>query len=173
MFYDALNVGQCLRRFISLNLGYWHTWKHLVGKIWKTFADEVFAPLHFALNPSSHFRLSSSTPLSQTVILVAIKEAYFHGPDLELRAHIDADDFKARPLADQTLLLDLYFLFECAIVVVHTSNNDFECLSGQVSVLVYKDFRKETSTIGRKQFGVVGLLVVTTIPRQRSCGFDT
>ena len=123
MFYDALNVGQCLRRFISLNLGYWHTWKHLVGKIWNQFADEVFAPLHFHLKPDSHFQLASSTPLNQTVLLVCIKEAYFRGPDLQLKAYIDADDFKERPLEDQTLLLDLFFLFECAIVVVQTTRS--------------------------------------------------
>jgi len=123
MFYDALNVEQCLRRFISLNLGYWHTWKHLVGKIWKQFADEVFAPLHFHLNPDAHFQLASSTPLNQTLILVCLKEAYFRGPDLQLKAYIDADDFKERPLEDQTLLLDLFFLFECAIVVVQTTRS--------------------------------------------------
>jgi hypothetical protein len=56
MFYDAMNVGQCLRRTISLNLGgFWHTWKHLVGKIWYHFADEVFAPLHRVLTPSCTF----------------------------------------------------------------------------------------------------------------------
>jgi len=120
MFYDALNVGQCLRRFISLNLGFWHTWKHLVGKIWFHFADEVFAPLHRHMFPRSHFQITSSTPLNQTVMLVCIKEVYFAGLHLLLRGQIDADDFSERPLADQTLLLDLYFLFECAIIVVHT-----------------------------------------------------
>ena len=120
MWYDAMNVGQCLRRCISLNLGFWHTWKHLVGKIWKHFADEVFAPLHRVLNPKSHFQLASKTPLSQTVMLVCIKEAYFAGPCVDLRKFIDADNFDDQALEDQTLLLDLYFLFECAIVVVRT-----------------------------------------------------
>lgn len=121
MFYDAMNVGQCLRRGISLNLGFWHTWKHLVGKIWYHFADEVWAPLHRHLTPSAHFLLTQKTPLSQTVMFVCVKEAYFAGPHLHLRECIDGDDFEERPMEDQTLLLDLYFLFECAIIVVHLS----------------------------------------------------
>jgi hypothetical protein len=126
MFYDAMNVGQCLRRFISLNLGFWHTWKHLVGKIWYHFADEVFAPLHRVLSPNTHFHVTQSTPLSQSVMLVCVKEAYFAGPNVLLRNLIDANDFKRKPLADQTLLLDLYFLFECAIIVVLTARKQIE-----------------------------------------------
>jgi hypothetical protein len=70
--------------------------------------------------PRSHFQITSSTPLNQTVMLVCVKEVYFAGLHLLLRESIDADDFNEKPLEDQTLLLDLYFLFECAIIVVHT-----------------------------------------------------
>ena len=118
MFYDAMNVGQCLRRCISLNLGFWHTWKYLVGRIWYHFADEVFAPLQRILSPRSNFLIAAKSPLSQTVMLVCIKEAYFAGPGEHLRECIDDDDFENQALEDQALLLDLYFLFECAIVVV-------------------------------------------------------
>ena len=94
----------------------------MVGKIWFHFADEVFAPLHRLLYPSSHFLPTQSTPLSQTVMLVCMKEAYFNGPHVQLRTLIDANDFNQRPLEDQTLLLDLYFLFECAIIVVNNTH---------------------------------------------------
>ena len=47
--------GVKLRTFTSVNLAWWHSFKHGVGSIWKAYANTIWAPLWQRLYPGTLF----------------------------------------------------------------------------------------------------------------------
>jgi hypothetical protein len=55
LMYDQSGGGALLRQHCSINLGWWHTYKHVCLKVFQEFAPTVFAPLHHWHHPGTEF----------------------------------------------------------------------------------------------------------------------
>jgi hypothetical protein len=53
--YDISDGGAEFREQVSVNLAWWHTYKHACMVVWKFFSRDVFAPLFHHLFPGQHF----------------------------------------------------------------------------------------------------------------------
>lgn len=62
--YDTSDGGKEFRTSTSVNLAYWHTYKHAALSVWDAFLPEVWGPLYHNLYPSSKLlRAAKGQPL--------------------------------------------------------------------------------------------------------------
>ena len=109
--------GVKLRTFTSVNLAWWHSFKHGVGSIWKAYANTIWAPLWQRLYPGTLFYAKARSPQEGSMHLVYMLKAYpaFRKPLKE--ALVNPDISKA----GMSMLHNIQFLCEFAIPVVPNS----------------------------------------------------
>jgi hypothetical protein len=114
MMYDLSGGGAKFRRYASVNLAWWHNYKHAVAKIWTRFANTIWAPLWHRLYPGSKFPAKAQGPQEASMHLVYFARAYpmFRG---ELNDAL-LDTSISRP--GKIMLQNIQFLAEYAIPVV-------------------------------------------------------
>ena len=103
-----------MRKFLSCNLAYWHSFKQATKMIWKGFANTIWARLWHRMYPGSKFNCINPSPQEAAMHMVYMARAY---PDFktELEAAIaegSADE------AGKAMLLNIQFLCEFAIPAV-------------------------------------------------------
>jgi len=105
-----------LRKYMSINLSWWHTLKHVIHKTWKAFANDLFGPLWHTLYPSSLFFIKSQSPQDELLHMLHVVFSY---PTFrkDLQALRDNDELSLPNLA---AVHDLFFLCEYAIPSVGT-----------------------------------------------------
>lgn len=115
--YNKRGGGVQFRKFNSINLAWWHTYKHASLLIWRRFAASIFAPLWHNLYPAGIFPITPSRLLPITTHLMYMFLAYpMFKPELDALENVDL------PPMLQTLRQDLVFLMEFAIPVVNCCN---------------------------------------------------
>ena len=55
LMYDHSGGGLRLRTFVSINLAWWHSYKHAALQLWRVFSASFWAPLFHFLYPSNIF----------------------------------------------------------------------------------------------------------------------
>ena len=68
--------GVLLRKYISVNLGWWHNLKNASEKLWQRFSLSVFAPLFHSLYPASRFPIKSRGPQDALIHFLYLAGAY-------------------------------------------------------------------------------------------------
>jgi hypothetical protein len=76
MMYDFTDGGVLLRKYISVNLGWWHNLKNASEKLWQRFSLSVFAPLFHSLYPASRFPIKSRGPQDALIHFLYLAGAY-------------------------------------------------------------------------------------------------
>jgi hypothetical protein len=114
--YDKTDGGKLLRTTVSVNLGWWHTYKHACLKLWERFAPTVLAPMWHFLYPNSQFHIKPSSFPSVLYHLLALHMAYPKiKPKLDAQRNLDPDHTHRRFV---NTIKDFTFLFEFAIPTV-------------------------------------------------------
>ena len=114
--YDKSGGGSDLRKYLSCNLAYWHSYKQATKMIWKGFANTIWARLWHRMYPGSKFNVINPSPQEASVRMVYMARAY---PSFktELEAAIaegSADE------AGKAMLLNIQFMCEFAIPAVRS-----------------------------------------------------
>ena len=117
MMYDKSGGGSALRKYLSCNLAYWHSFKQATKMIWKGFANTIWARMWHRMYPGSKFNVINPSPQEAAMHMVYMARAY---PvfKTELEAAItegSADE------AGKAMLLNIQFLCEFAIPAVSPS----------------------------------------------------
>jgi hypothetical protein len=114
LMYDSKDAGATFRKFNSVNLAWWHTYKHAANKLWETFAPTVFAPLWQQLYPGSQFHIRIGSFPSLIAHLTFLRVAY---PSIKVQLHtlLRRDNLDAH---QTNMAANLEFLFEFAIPTV-------------------------------------------------------
>jgi hypothetical protein len=73
--YDPCGLGETLKKYVFLNLGTWHTYKHASLLVWRRFAPVFLAGLYHELYPNSGFYLKPRLA-AVTQMLVIVRMAY-------------------------------------------------------------------------------------------------
>ena len=113
MLYNKRGGGDQLRKFNSINLAWWHTYKHASLLIWRRFASTIFALLWHNLYPAAIFPIKPSRLVSITTHLMYMFLAY-----PMFKAELDELEGIDLPPMLCTLRKDLVFMMEFAIPVV-------------------------------------------------------
>ena len=122
--YDCTDGGIVLRKYISVNLGWWHTLKNATEKLWQRFALSVFAPFYHSLYPSARFPIKSRGPQDALIHFLYLGAAYrqrIPGTNKTVRDKLMTLLARAEeehsPMDEQALyhLYNLKFLFEYAL----------------------------------------------------------
>jgi hypothetical protein len=87
--YDKTGVGARMRKYVFLNLGLWHTYKHISLLTWRKFGPSVLAGLWHNLWPDSIF-FKKPRLQSVTEIFTYLRLAYPSFKD-QLQKAIDDD----------------------------------------------------------------------------------
>ena len=111
--YNKRGGGDQFRKFNSVNLAWWHTYKHASLLIWRRFAATIFAPLWHNLYPSAIFPIKPSRLVGVTTHLMYMFLAY-----PQFKAELDALENEDLQPRLNTFRKDLVFLMEFAIPVV-------------------------------------------------------
>lgn len=114
MMYDKSGGGVKLRTYTSCTLAWWHNFKHGVHRLWKLFANTVFAPLWHHLYPGHAFYIQPSSLSSIVLHLVYLHQVF---PSVAQQI----SDAMAWPNTDPAhikWLQDVQFLMDVAIPVV-------------------------------------------------------
>jgi hypothetical protein len=114
--YNKRGGGKEFAKFNSVNLAWWHNYKHASLLIWRRFAAPLFGPMWHHLYPKSIFQIKPARLTGVTIHLMYMFYAYPH-----IKANLDAlakEDLAPR---FEALRADLVFLFEFAIPVVKKS----------------------------------------------------
>lgn len=132
--YDITDGGEIFRRYISVNLGWWHPLKNAVEKVWQRFSLSVFAPFFHSLYPVNRFPAKSRGPQDGLIHILYLAAAYrqkipgtrtsIRGKLKELTQRATAPYSATEPQAVYHLY-NLHFLFEYAIPSVITCCNIF------------------------------------------------
>ena len=112
--YDSSGGGKNLRLFNSINMAWWHTYKHAVNKIWRAYANEVWAPLWHHLYPADNFFLKPSNLSAMVAHLLYVHMSYDSIRD-DLNALLASTTLNAQ---SRHMRDDLEFLCCTAIPVV-------------------------------------------------------
>lgn len=107
--------------FNSCNLAWWHTYKQAANTIWKTFANDVFAPLWHHLYPGHTFYLKPGSFVCVLAHLLYLQLSREHIIG-ELNRLLADDNLS---LQSRLMLKDLFYLIEVAIPVVPSSRLPF------------------------------------------------
>jgi hypothetical protein len=111
--YNKRGGGDEFRKYNSVNLAWWHTYKHASLLIWRRFAPTIFAPLWHNLYPGAIFPIKPSRLVGITTHLMYMFMAY-----PSFKAELDALEGADLPPMLDTLRQDLVFMMEFAIPVV-------------------------------------------------------
>ena len=111
--YNKRGGGEEFAKYNSVNLAWWHNYKHASLLIWRRFAPTIFGPLWHTLYPNSIFPIKPSRLTGVTTHLMYLFYAY---PKIKAKL----DELANQDLAPRfdALRADLVFLFEFAIPVV-------------------------------------------------------
>ena len=115
MMYINTPTAVLLRQYCSVNLAWWHTFKHMCNAVWRAFANTLFAPMWHDLYPGSKFYPTAHSPLDQVVHFCHLMTAY---PNFRDTLHQLAAMPGLTP-ASATAAKNLVFLFEFALPTVH------------------------------------------------------
>jgi hypothetical protein len=112
--YNKRGGGDQFRKFNSVNLAWWHTYKHASLLIWRRFAPTIFAPLWHNLYPAGIFPIKPSRLVSITTHLMYMFLAYpMFKPELDALKEEDLSPVLG------TMRDDIVFMMEFAIPVVN------------------------------------------------------
>jgi hypothetical protein len=118
VMYDQTGGAKKFRETCSVNLGWWHTYKHAAMKLWERFAPSVIAPMWHCLYPNSQFHIHPSSFPSVLYHLLALHLAYpLIKPKLDSVRDKDPEETHRRYI---NTAKDFTFLFEFAIPTVNT-----------------------------------------------------
>ena len=118
MMYDKSSGGSELRKYLSCNLAYWHSFKLATKMIWKGFANSIWARLWHRMYPGSKFNVINPSPQEAAMHMVYMARAY-PGFKVDLESAIaegSADE------AGKAMLLNIQFLCEFAIPAVQLTH---------------------------------------------------
>ena len=121
MMYDKSDGGRNYRMHCGVQLGWWHTYKHVALKIWTTFAKTIWAPLFHHLYPGETFYPSNKNFTHVLALfqccMVAFRDVY-----KEIREA--ADDVSIRA-SSRMAFKELLFVMDYAlpVVVLRVSNS--------------------------------------------------
>ena len=112
--YDETDGGRLLRMHCSVNLAWWHTYKHTAFKVWEKFGGELFAQMHFTLYPgTTYYKKTHNFP------------AVIANFQMLMLAYEDFQEDLNRTIAENRLSLDkihqlreLHFILDYAIPTV-------------------------------------------------------
>ena len=122
LMYDKSGGGEQFRRYTSVNLGWWHTYKHMGLKVWKLFAPTIIAPVWNHLYPGSQFHLR---PKSFPSVLFHLLMLHLAFPKIKERLDKtkESQDEHLTNLKLRVAVKDIEFLFEFAIPVVSSRDS--------------------------------------------------
>ena len=113
--YDKSGGGQEMRKYMSVNLAWWHNFKQVTKTIWRSFANTIWAPLWHRLYPSSKFSPNPHSPQEPALHFLFMARAYPSFKD-ELQEALDDNQVGA---VGKAMLSNIQFLCEFAIPTVH------------------------------------------------------
>lgn len=116
MMYDETGGGVRLRTFNSMNMAWWHSYKHAAFRIYSCFSCEVFAPLWHTLYPNTIFYRK---PKNLNNVLLHLMYVHLAFPCVSQRLDEVINSAGTTP-ASKTFAEDLKFLGSVAIPVVGT-----------------------------------------------------
>ena len=124
MMYDTTDGGRRLRLYNSLNLAWWHTFKHVSMKIWNVFARDVFAHLWHHLYPGHIF---FSKPSSFVCVLAHFTWLFMARDQVQnkLAELLTSDDLSP---VTRAFACDMDFLLNVAIPVVSVCRNVYKLI---------------------------------------------
>ena len=112
--YDETNGGKNLRKYCSLNLAWWHNYKHGAFALWKVFAEELFAPMWHHLYPDTGFYKTYKNLRGVLAHYQLLQLAY---PAIKDQLRLDCVNMQlAEPVRLQ--LIELQFVLDYAIPTV-------------------------------------------------------
>lgn len=117
LMYDSSGGGEDIRKFTTVTLAWWHTFKHVTNKIWMEMHHTVFGPMMLELYPADKCYRKPQSLLSAVVHFQYMRYAY---PAIREDLHGLLRD---EALVDKPHILqrarNLIFMFEFAIPSVH------------------------------------------------------
>ena len=118
MCYDKTGGGKRFRTYNSVNLAWWHNYKHTVFQLYSVFANDVFAPLWHHLYPGHIFYKKPSSFGCVLTHMLCLHQSY-----PRVRVLLDAV-IGLDTLHDEVMVMakDLKFLLDVAIPVVQHSH---------------------------------------------------
>lgn len=112
--YDVSNTGVSFRKFTSVSLAWWHSYKWASKLLFKVFSADFFAPYYHHLFPTQSFHVDKLTLSGASTYLTYVRLAYASFKPI-LTAAMDTPDMTFR---QRTMLQNLKDLCECYIPVV-------------------------------------------------------
>ena len=140
--YDASDGGADFREQVSVNLAWWHTYRHACHVVWNFFSRDVFAPLFHHLFPGQQFHEHPKTLSVVVSLFQIVKLAY--GSFLEAQV-TEVRSTGCPPAADFT------FLCENAIPAVLACALAFENMQ-ETSDIKEFGFEVQTQVINNNEF---------------------
>ena len=113
--YDRSGGGTRFRTNVSVNPGWWHTYKHAAMKIWERFAPTLIAPLWHHLYPNSQFHIKPSSFPSVQYHFLALHLAY---PRIRDKLMAQLENGKHGHRRHLNGIKDMIFFFEFALPTV-------------------------------------------------------
>jgi hypothetical protein len=114
--YDKSGGGQEMRKYMSINLAWWHNFKQVTKTIWRSFANTIWAPLWHRLYPSSKFSPNPHSPQEPALHFLFMARAY---PSFKDELNEALDDNQVGPVG-KAMLQNIKFLCEFAIPTVRS-----------------------------------------------------
>lgn len=129
--YDVSNTGVPFRKFTSVSLAWWHSYKWASKLLFKVFSADFFAPYYHHLFPTQTFHIDKLSLSAVSTYTTYIRLAY---PSFR-KSLKDALAVPTLSFRQKTMLLNLKDICECYIPVVRLCL----CLS---SIVLNKCFEK-------------------------------
>ena len=104
--YDKSGGGTALRKYLSCNLAYWHSYKQATKMIWKAFANTIWARMWHRMYPGSKFKVINPSPQEAAMHMVYMARAYPYFKS-ELEAANDQGSLFPSPASPPPLLVPL------------------------------------------------------------------
>ena len=116
--YDKSNMGLQFRKYTSLSLAWWHSYKWVAKQLFKVFSSDFFAPYYHHLFPTQAFHVDKLSLSGISTYMTYMRLAY---PAFRtaLKEALKTANLSFR---QKTLLRNLQDIFECYIPVVSTYN---------------------------------------------------
>ena len=118
--YDKSGGGQEMRKYMSINLAWWHNFKQVTKTIWRAFANTIWAPMWHRLYPSSKFSPNPHSPQEPALDFLFMARAY---PSFKNDLNEALEDNQVGKVG-KSMLQNIKFLCEFAIPTVCTQNTD-------------------------------------------------
>jgi hypothetical protein len=117
--YDSSGGGKIFRKYNSVNLAWWHSYKWAALKMWELYAPFLLAPWWHTLYPSGQFHTKPSSFTSLIAHYQYLRLAY---PEVrDLLVVLKERMTTAGNACMSQLLGNLQFMFEFAIPTVNTA----------------------------------------------------